>query len=108
VSKEREEILTELLGYARFERADFSTIRTTADPPLPTSEAEVDAFVKSRTKLYMDTWVIPKIEQLLEHEEKSTPAGRKRAELRCGTCEECREGLQCRDFPEPDADGDLA
>ena len=66
----RQEKIAELLFSARFEKAGFDHTYTPKDDPLPQTEKEVMAFIRRRTQLYMETWVITPILQLLAEDEK--------------------------------------
>jgi hypothetical protein len=55
--------LKEALDAAKLTRASFSNLFP--DDPLPTSEKEVTEFIRRRTRLYRETWVIPTMRRLL-------------------------------------------
>lgn len=65
----RKTILLDLRRRAAFETADFGHINENANitdrngKPL-----DVDAFIKERTRLYIDTWVLPLIDELIVKE----------------------------------------
>jgi hypothetical protein len=72
--------LREVLSHLSFDRASFSHIIPSLDPPemaLPTSEQEVDRFVKARTRLYINSWCKPAIKDLLAKYDKWTVPGSK-------------------------------
>lgn len=54
-------LVKEGLDKARMSRACFSGLRSFASP-LPKTETEVDAFIKERIRIYMETWVYPPLE----------------------------------------------
>lgn len=47
------------------ERCAFGTIWTDPDDPLPKTEAEVTEFIRRRTKVWRETWMIPKLEEVI-------------------------------------------
>jgi len=57
--------LRKLRELANFERAHFERIGVGVDEKLPVLESEVTAFIKERTRLYRQTWVLPLIDALL-------------------------------------------
>jgi len=65
-------VLKAVRDAATLERASFSRFST--DEPLPTSEAEVTDFIRKRTQLYRETWIIPKLDALIaKYEGKFKP-----------------------------------
>ena len=52
------------LSYARMEKASFGGVGSEGVIVLRTPE-EIDAFVKERTRLYRNTWLIPPLERAL-------------------------------------------
>jgi hypothetical protein len=57
------EILNRALVDARMERASFSRLHD--KEPFPTTEAEVTEFIKERTRIYRDSWIISPLEQAI-------------------------------------------
>jgi hypothetical protein len=57
--------LRELRAAATLERAEFSILHPEPGDELPTSENDVTAFIKKRTKLYLETWVLPEIDEMI-------------------------------------------
>lgn len=41
------------------DQARFGGLGTYDGPPIPTTEKEVDAFIKARIRIYVQTWLIP-------------------------------------------------
>jgi hypothetical protein len=41
-----------------------------SEPPLPKSEAEVDAFIKERIRPYVETWILPELRRALKKAER--------------------------------------
>jgi hypothetical protein len=58
-------LISRALDHARMERASFSENLLKPEFPLPKTEAEVTAFIKGRTKLWRESWLIPPLEQAL-------------------------------------------
>lgn len=59
----------EVIAHLRMDRASFSSIATSLDPPemhLPKSEQDVDRFIKARTRLYMSSWCIAPLQDILD------------------------------------------
>jgi hypothetical protein len=69
--------LREVVDHLGMEHCGFGHPMSCGDDPLPKTEDEVTPFIRRRTKLWLDTWVLPKLRRLLEREER-------RAELRAG------------------------
>ena len=60
--------LKEVLSHLHMDRASFSSIVPSLDPPemaLPKSEQEVDRFIKARTRLYRNSWCIGPLAEIL-------------------------------------------
>lgn len=57
----------EVIKYVKFERASFSCITGAReeDGLLPKNENEVTGFIKKRTRLYMQSWVLPVLEEMV-------------------------------------------
>jgi hypothetical protein len=70
------ELLNRALVDAHMERAAFSQLHPKG--PFPTSEAEVDKFIKDRTRLYRESWIIGPLKQAIKLIEQD---GKKRAQL---------------------------
>lgn len=68
--------LRELRRYATFESAAFDHVRPDEEEPmkLPTKESEVTDFIKNRTLLYRQSWILPIIDELLRSAEPKKPA----------------------------------
>ena len=58
------ELLNRALTDAQMERASFSQIHPKG--PFPTCEAEVDKFIKDRTRLYRESWIIGPLRQAIK------------------------------------------
>lgn len=43
---------------------ESATFDTTVGGPLPRTEAEVTAFIRERTRLYVQSWVLPLLDEL--------------------------------------------
>lgn len=79
MTKRESKVLQEVIGHLYMDRASFSSIIPSLDPPefkLPASEQEVDRFIKARVRLYMQSWCIAPLEEiLLKHGHRpATPA----------------------------------
>jgi len=59
--------LEEVIRYVKFERASFNCITGAReeDGLLPKNENEVTEFIKKRTRLYMQSWVLPVLEKMV-------------------------------------------
>lgn len=57
--------LMELRRLLTFERSDFSVIGPRDEDALPRTEAEVNAFIRERTRLWRESWVFPIIDEML-------------------------------------------
>lgn len=57
------ELLNRALIDARMERAGFNSIAH--EGPLPTTEAEVTEFIKERTRIYRESWIISPIQRAI-------------------------------------------
>lgn len=65
--RKQEEILRLLasaLESAELTRADFAEIATGGS--FPTQEREVTKFIRERTRLYRDTWIVPRLKEAAE------------------------------------------
>lgn len=70
------ERLRELLS---LKGSSFSTMNTDwENDPLPGSEAEVDDFIRRRTKLWRKSWVLPILERLIKAERRKVEKRRRR------------------------------
>jgi hypothetical protein len=58
--------LEKALSVARMDNCSFESTVLRPDYPLPKSEKEVDAFIKGRTKIWRDSWLVPPLERALE------------------------------------------
>ena len=57
--------MRELRELLMFKTSSFHRIGgTPPDSPLPETEAEVDAFIDERTRLWRESWVFPLLDQL--------------------------------------------
>ena len=65
-------LLNQVLVDAQMERASFSQIATKG--PFPTTEAEVTAFIKERTRIYRESWIISPIKRVIELVERDGKA----------------------------------
>lgn len=54
------------LKHARMDNCYFAETMLKPEFPLPKTEKEVDAFIKGRTKLWRESWLIPPLERALE------------------------------------------
>ncbi len=69
LTKTQIEAMEYLKAKINFERASFSRIHPQSykdGASLPTTEAEVDEFIKKRTQLYRDTWINPVLDILIK------------------------------------------
>jgi hypothetical protein len=57
------QILNKVLFDASMERANFS--RIVDGSPFPTTEDEVTGFIKERTRIYRESWIISPLEQAI-------------------------------------------
>ena len=64
LAKWQVEALELAIKRAKFERANFDTIGLHPDE-YPTQGNQVDAFVKARTKMYREAWLVPLLEAIL-------------------------------------------
>ena len=62
--------LQELRDAAAFKRASFGAIGGFGEPPLPKTEYEVTAFIVGRTELYLNTYVLARIDRMIEQEKR--------------------------------------
>lgn len=62
LTKAQEKILRELREHVTLERASFSRHPGLTAPP---SDQDVDAFIKERTRLHRQTYILPLIDGLL-------------------------------------------
>jgi hypothetical protein len=60
--------LGRLREFASLEKGSFGNGYKNPGDPLPKTEAQVDEFIRRRTRLYLQTWVLPKIDELIEAE----------------------------------------
>lgn len=44
----------------------FSVLLPSADDALPKTEAEVDAFIERRTRLWRQSWILPVLDEMIE------------------------------------------
>lgn len=61
--KKLTQLLEKILEDAKMERAHFGHL--TSKGPFPTTEAEVTEFVKERTRIYRQSWIISPLEEAL-------------------------------------------
>jgi len=66
---ERRRLLKEVRERIKMKKASFGRVSELDDDPLPKSEKEVTEFIRRRTRLYMETWVLPVIDQLIAEAE---------------------------------------
>ena len=67
LTAEQIEKLRELRRLMTLEQTKFAELWD--DPernPLPKREAEVDAFIRERTRIFRETWILPVLDELLE------------------------------------------
>jgi hypothetical protein len=64
--KYAQKVLREIRRNATFENASFSDSGLMRASALPKSEKEVDDFIRRRTHLYRETWIVKMIDMLLE------------------------------------------
>ncbi len=69
LTKKQIALLRELRRMASLESASFERIGP--DAALPTTEAQVTAFIRERTRLHRETWILPIIDQLLRQGRRS-------------------------------------
>ena len=48
----------------------FHCLPGTVEPPLPTSEAEVNAFIAERTRVWRESWILPALDELITAERR--------------------------------------
>ena len=69
LTKKQVSRLRELRRYATFESASFDHMNygdnESAEMKLPTKESEVTDFIRNRTLLYRQSWILPIIDELL-------------------------------------------
>lgn len=65
LSKRDTEALRELRETLTMEKCRFGNIHPAKDDPLPKSESEVDEFIKRRTRLWLETWVFPTLDEIV-------------------------------------------
>ena len=58
------EILNRALLDAQVERASFSQLHSKG--PFPTTEAEVTAFIRERTRIYRESWIIAPLKSAIK------------------------------------------
>lgn len=66
MTKEEHEVLSEIRRVMTLETSQFRALWD--DPernPLPKKEADVDAFIRERTRLFRETWVLSPLDELL-------------------------------------------
>lgn len=68
LSKRDVEALKEVRRLITFERAAFDKIHPDKDDQLPKTEKEVTEFIKRRTRLYFQSWVLPVIDEMIGRE----------------------------------------
>jgi hypothetical protein len=74
MTKQEFKQLKDVLSHLRMDRASFSSIAPSLDPAemaLPKTEQEVDRFIKARTRLYMTSWCIAPLQEVLAKYEKT-------------------------------------
>ena len=64
----QQEALELAISRAKFEKAGFHCMR---DVDLPKNPHEADAWIKERTRLYRETWLIPLLEAILAGDRES-------------------------------------
>lgn len=57
--------LEEVRRTATMETANFKLLRADPEDPLPKTEAEVNDFIRRRTAVWRDTWILPVLDDLL-------------------------------------------
>lgn len=62
--------LRKLRSRVMFETASFDGVRNDPDDPLPSNEREVTEFIRRRTRLYMESHVLPTIDRLIAQAER--------------------------------------
>lgn len=63
--------LRQVVTDAKMGNASFSQL--TSKGPFPTTEAEVTEFIKQRTRLYRESWIIGPLEELISELEDHQP-----------------------------------
>ncbi len=58
--------IEDALKHARMDNCSFEDIHLKPEFPLPKKEEQVDAFIKNRTRLWRENWLIPALERALE------------------------------------------
>ncbi len=71
--------IQEALRHARMTDCSFMETRLKPEFPLPKSEKEVDAFIKGRTELWRNSWLIPPLERALEKVKARDDKGKRSA-----------------------------
>jgi hypothetical protein len=61
-------VIQRVLKHASLKTANFSKFDRQVHE-LPKSESEVNAFIKGRIKLWLDTWIVAPLEQLIIEQE---------------------------------------
>lgn len=56
--------LRQVVTDAKMERASFSQLASKG--PFPTTESEVTEFIKQRTRLYRESWIIGPLEEAIK------------------------------------------
>lgn len=62
--------LREVRRAITFERACFDNIVPSSDDPLPKSEKEVTEFIRRRTSLYIGSWILPVLDEMIARGER--------------------------------------
>jgi len=67
LSKGQRDCISEVIEFLSMENASFDGFWDDPNDPLPTSEKEVTEFIRRRTKLWRQSWVIGPLQALLEN-----------------------------------------
>lgn len=57
-------LVRKLRERVRYQNAGFDSPSGDPDSPLPRTEREVTEFIRARTKLYVESWILPLLDEL--------------------------------------------
>ena len=69
LTKKQIAILREVRRLATLETASFRSVGPATDP-LPADERDVDKFIKDRTRIHRETWILPPLDRMIEEAER--------------------------------------
>lgn len=72
LSKRDTEVLREVYKHLLMENCSFSNIGPSDDEVgrLPTNETEVTEFIKRRTRLWRESWILPYLKEMIDRAEE--------------------------------------